>query len=217
VLTLHFMEDFGDKLVRQISYMLGESPHYTLVCRAVREHELVLLCSSPGQARPADAGAWARDFIAQLKDRFGVNPPRAGASSFFTDYRTIEVGYREALAVIRLKEKFPDELREVFAYTELGVYRHLPAIAERNRLEGYANVALERLRKYDRRHHNELVNTLAAYLAQDGNIKAVADTLHIHPNTLVYRLKRIEEVGGIDLTDMDQKVGLYLDLKAEKL
>lgn len=35
-------------------------------------------------------------------------------------------------------------------------------------------------------------------------------------NTLNYRLKRISEVGGIDLTDMDQKVTLYLDIKAEK-
>lgn len=34
--------------------------------------------------------------------------------------------------------------------------------------------------------------------------------------TLIYRLKRIGEIGGIDLADMEQKVTLYLDFKTEK-
>jgi len=62
-----------------------------------------------------------------------------------------------------------------------------------------------------------LLHTLEVFLYNDSNVKAAADLLHVHINTLTYRLKRIAEIGGIDLNNMDQKVTLYLDLKAEKM
>jgi DNA-binding PucR family transcriptional regulator len=58
---------------------------------------------------------------------------------------------------------------------------------------------------------------LEVFLNNDSNAKDAAEVLHVHTNTMNYRLKRISEIGEINLTNMDQKVTLYLDLKTERL
>ena len=43
-----------------------------------------------------------------------------------------------------------------------------------------------------------------------------AKKLFVHTNTLHYRIKRISEIGSIRLSDVNEKLGIYLDLKARK-
>ena len=42
--------------------------------------------------------------------------------------------------------------------------------------------------------------------------EATAERLHIHPNTLRYRLSRYEELTGVDLGETEEMVGLWLAL-----
>jgi DNA-binding PucR family transcriptional regulator len=55
-----------------------------------------------------------------------------------------------------------------------------------------------------------LLSTLIVYLDQNQNIKKTADALHIHINTLTYRLKRIEEILLTDLNDGQQLFNIHL-------
>ncbi|MDP9101901.1 MAG: helix-turn-helix domain-containing protein, partial [Actinomycetota bacterium] len=55
-----------------------------------------------------------------------------------------------------------------------------------------------------------LAASLAAWCASGGDIAAAAARLHVHANTLRYRLKRAEERTGIDLTSPDQTLVLTL-------
>jgi PucR-like helix-turn-helix protein len=50
-------------------------------------------------------------------------------------------------------------------------------------------------------HHPEMQSTLATYLALDGSRNGTAHELHVHPNTLDNRLRRIRELTGVDVTD----------------
>jgi len=61
--------------------------------------------------------------------------------------------------------------------------------------------ALRRLVAYDRRRQAELCRTLEEYLARRGNISATAQALYVHPNTLRQRLRRIEEITGLDVRE----------------
>ena len=54
-----------------------------------------------------------------------------------------------------------------------------------------------------RRGGAELCRTLEEYLRQRGNISATAQALYVHPNTLRQRLRRIEEITGLDVRDGD--------------
>ncbi|MDT5314629.1 MAG: hypothetical protein QOE74_3649, partial [Mycobacterium sp.] len=58
-----------------------------------------------------------------------------------------------------------------------------------------------------------LADTLRAYLDSFGDVAAAASWLHVHPNTVRYRVRRIEEALGSSLTDPDVRLLLSLSLR----
>ncbi|MBZ6226462.1 PucR family transcriptional regulator [Streptomyces olivaceus] len=72
---------------------------------------------------------------------------------------------------------------------------------------------LDPLRDYDRRHRAELVPTLEAFLASDGSWTRCANRLHLHVNTLRYRVGRIEQLTGRDLSRLEDKLDFFLALR----
>jgi DNA-binding PucR family transcriptional regulator len=72
---------------------------------------------------------------------------------------------------------------------------------------------LARLIEYDRRRSGNLVPTLRAWLNAFGDVAAAADSLFVHQNTFRYRLRRVAEVGDIDLGDPDQRFAAMLQLR----
>lgn len=72
---------------------------------------------------------------------------------------------------------------------------------------------LDPLREYDRRHRAELIPTLEAFLACDGSWTRCAARLHLHVNTLRYRVGRIEQLTGRDLSRLEDKLDFFLALR----
>jgi len=66
---------------------------------------------------------------------------------------------------------------------------------------GYRLPELERLRAVDKEKKTDYYNTLKTYLVLNNNIKLTARKLHIHRNTLFYRLSKIREITGQDIND----------------
>ncbi|MFJ4650285.1 helix-turn-helix domain-containing protein [Nocardia sp. NPDC088792] len=77
--------------------------------------------------------------------------------------------------------------------------------------------AVARLLHYDAEHRGDLTGTLAAYLEAFGDITKAANAVHVHPNTFRYRLTRLCEVGGLDLTDPDARFEAQIDLRLHRL
>ncbi|MFF0589803.1 PucR family transcriptional regulator [Streptomyces sp. NPDC003781] len=72
---------------------------------------------------------------------------------------------------------------------------------------------LDPLRDYDRRHRAELIPTLEAFLDSDGSWTRCANRLHLHVNTLRYRVGRIEQLTGRDLSRLEDKLDFFLALR----
>ncbi|MFC8074123.1 PucR family transcriptional regulator [Streptomyces sp. NPDC057307] len=72
---------------------------------------------------------------------------------------------------------------------------------------------LDPLRDYDRRHRAELVPTLESFLDCDGSWTRCAARLHLHVNTLRYRVGRIEQLTGRDLSRLEDKLDFFLALR----
>ncbi|MFF7415635.1 PucR family transcriptional regulator [Streptomyces lydicus] len=70
-----------------------------------------------------------------------------------------------------------------------------------------------RLAAYDAEHHASLVKTLQAWLEAFGDVNAASDAMYVHPNTFRYRLRRLGEVGGIDLNNPDHRFAAMLQLR----
>ncbi|MFE5857304.1 PucR family transcriptional regulator [Streptomyces sp. NPDC056500] len=72
---------------------------------------------------------------------------------------------------------------------------------------------LDPLREYDQRHRAELIPTLEAFLESDGSWTRCATRLHLHVNTLRYRVGRIEQLTGRDLSRLEDKLDFFLALR----
>lgn len=72
---------------------------------------------------------------------------------------------------------------------------------------------LDPLRDYDRRHRADLIETLVAFLDCDGSWTRCAARLHLHVNTLRYRVGRIEQLTGRDLSRLEDKLDFFLALR----
>jgi DNA-binding PucR family transcriptional regulator len=75
-----------------------------------------------------------------------------------------------------------------------------------------ADPRLQALLRYDRERDAALVETLECYLQHFGDVRAAAEDLHIHPNTLRYRVRRAQEILGMRLDDHDARLLLQIQL-----
>jgi DNA-binding PucR family transcriptional regulator len=70
---------------------------------------------------------------------------------------------------------------------------------------------------YDKEHGTQLLETLRAYMECNGNVQEVAGLLHVHKHTVRYRLRRITELTGLDVTRFEDAAQLYLAVRATEL
>lgn len=70
---------------------------------------------------------------------------------------------------------------------------------------------------YDREHGSELVRSLEVWLENDRSTQRTARALHVHPHTLAYRLRRLRDLTGRDLSRTADTVDVWLALRARRL
>ncbi len=121
--------------------------------------------------------------------------------------------YREAGLALKMQRASRGSDQAV-AYEELGVYQILGEVENPAAVERLVRQWLGALLDYDARKNSELVNTLSQYLECGGSYNASAATLCVHRSTLKYRLQRIREISGLDLTDPDTHFNLQLATRA---
>lgn len=214
--VLPFPTGLAEKQQQQIQYLITTTLQKKIALHAVNDSQLILLETLPSGQPPGPVSPALTLLGEQMASRFDCAPDLGGCGSVYGDYSRVHESYRDAMTVIRLRNAFPDELASVHYYADLGYYRLLPALLRNRQEHDYRNECLRKLENYDLEHKSDLLNTLEVYLCHDSNMKESADALHIHENTLSYRLKRISQIGGIDLNRMDEKVTCFLELKANR-
>ncbi|MEV7177188.1 PucR family transcriptional regulator [Kitasatospora sp. NPDC093679] len=170
----------------------------------------VVVLPAPGTAVPADA---LRELLAPLEAGLGsegritvgVSAPASEADGLRGALeearharriaaarvgRVCVAGPEELASHVLLLAAVPDEVRRAF----------------RSRL-------LDKVIAYDLEHQADLVRTLEAFLRSDGSWTRCAAQLHVHVNTLRYRIGRIEELTGRDLSRLEDRVDFYLALE----
>jgi sugar diacid utilization regulator len=103
---------------------------------------------------------------------------------------------------------------QVVEFETLGVYQLLSGMKDTASVERFARAWLRALLDYDARKNAELVATLTEYLEHGGSYEGTARALWIHRNTLKYRLQRIREISGHELSDPDTRFNLQVATRA---
>ncbi len=106
--------------------------------------------------------------------------------------------------------------RHIARPADLGVYRLLLTLREHGELEPFTRRALEPLLR-DNRHGDTLIETLEAFFACNGNSTKAAEKLHLHRNSLLYRLNQARELLGQDLDDPETRLTLQLAIKGRRV
>jgi sugar diacid utilization regulator len=111
------------------------------------------------------------------------------------------------------------EGRPLLAFEDTGAYRLLlPAMSEDPaELESFYAETVRPLVEYDEQYETELVTTVEAYLDNDGNVAATAKQLFTHRHTIRYRLERVRELCGHDVSSTEGREKLGLGLKAMRV
>ncbi|MGC0418750.1 PucR family transcriptional regulator [Embleya sp. AB8] len=102
---------------------------------------------------------------------------------------------------------------EVVGHAELASHVALLAAVPEDVRRAFRGRLLEPLRAYDTSHQADLVGTLEVFLDCDGSWTRCAARLHVHVNTLRYRIGRIEELTGRQLARLEDKVDFFLALR----
>jgi DNA-binding PucR family transcriptional regulator len=103
---------------------------------------------------------------------------------------------------------------QVTRYDDLGVYKILSTANDTAAMERFVDEWLAPLIDYDSTHGSQLIQTLSEYLECGGNYNASAQALSVHRSTLKYRLNRIRQVSGYDLSRPDIQFNLQLATRA---
>ncbi|GAE36261.1 PucR family transcriptional regulator [Halalkalibacter akibai] len=211
IMIFHF-PDMSDELYRNMMYISKTTSKVTLLIHTIDEDQIICLVSPSGDADPqADLIYFMETLQVQMKDRFNVTSMNIGCGYLYQDFSFLTNSYREAQKVVHIKQKHLAVRKSSFFFHELGIYRHLDILLQH---EGTlpTNPVLDQITLYDKQHSTSLYQTLETILHFDGNMNEVAKALHVHVNTLSYRLKRIQEITNVQLKDPAQRIGLYLDI-----
>jgi sugar diacid utilization regulator len=134
-----------------------------------------------------------------------------GACARAADYPR---SFREAQFALRMQAS--SGLSGTTMFDELGVYRIFAGVADVGTVERFAREWLGPLLDYDTVKGADLVHTLSEYLECGRNYDATARALGVHRSTLKYRLQRIREISGRDITEADTAFNLHLATRAWK-
>jgi purine catabolism regulator len=102
-------------------------------------------------------------------------------------------------------------------FEDLGTYRLLLSMTEPDALRAFADSLLGPLDAYDRDQHGELVPSLGAFLQHNSRWETAAAELFVHRHTLRYRVRKIEELTGRDLSSSFDRMEFWLALRARDL
>jgi DNA-binding PucR family transcriptional regulator len=162
----------------------------------------------PQTGTASAVASWVRGTVAALRRELGLElraviaAPVAGLASAASARLEVDRVFDSA-------DRHPAAIGQVTSLDEARTTVLLDEIVARVS-DGLVDPRVQRLREGD----PTLADTLRAYLDCFGDVAAAADWLHVHPNTVRYRVRRIEKELGTSLGDPDDRLVLSLGLRA---
>jgi purine catabolism regulator len=123
---------------------------------------------------------------------------------------------REAQQALEIGRRLFGE-NKLHSFAHLGIYRLLFHLNGQSELTEFYTEMLGPLLQADTRADSTLLETLEGFFRCNGNLSETARVMHLHRNSLLYRLGRIEEILGRSLDDSELRLSLQIALKIHHL
>ena len=129
---------------------------------------------------------------------------------------TLQQSYEQAQETLQIAIALGKK-QGAIAFQELGLLHWLYCLSPEERSANIYLTHIETLRTYDAKRNTDLLASLTSYLDHGGALVETAAVLHIHRNTLLHRLERIESICQVDLKDPIQRLNFHVALKSHHL
>jgi hypothetical protein len=112
---------------------------------------------------------------------------------------------RQAMDTLKIQRK-KGLYNKVSMHRDLGVYKLLLGIEDKEIIKKFYNETIAELIKNDELKGTDYVTVLESYLRNSGSIKAVSEELFFHKNTVCYKLSKIEGIIGCNISPLDNRI-----------
>ncbi len=153
----------------------------------------------------AELAADCRSAVGGVPVAVGIGRPKHGLGGIRTSHREAEQALGMGLKL--------DGTASVVSFADLGLHRLLYSMAQHPEVHEFYRDSIGTLMDYDEKGGGDLLRTLDAFFRCHGSPTETAQRLKLHRNTVLYRLRRIEDVGHLRLSDPDTRLNLQLCLR----
>ena len=151
---------------------------------------------------------------AELSARFGE--VRASASRAAATH-SLRLSFHEARCALEAARLQNGVAPEVASYRDLGAFQLLLSLQDDEALRLYCDSVLGPLEDSGGEYGEELIRSLEAFIEQNGQWERAARELYCHRHTLRYRIRRIEELTGRDLSNARDRIEFWLALRGREM
>lgn len=165
----------------------------------VREAEVVVVLPEQPDRDPVPRAArLGRMCAARLAELFPEVTATIGIGGRCREPGDVPRSYAEARRTVETVRRM-DRADRVVAFGDLGIHGLLLQVPDLAELQAFARAVLGKLSVHEREHSSEYLGTLACYFRENSSPQRASRLLHVHPNTVTYRIRRVEEITGLDL------------------
>ncbi len=156
----------------------------------------------------------ARTVRAELVARFG--DVRASASRIGPT-QSLRMSFHEARCALEAVRLRNGDAPEVAGYEDLGAFQLLLSLQDDEALSSYCRSVLGPLEGGEGDYGEELARSLDLFIEHNGHWEKAASALYCHRHTLRYRIRRIEQLTGRDLSNARDRIEFWLALRGREL
>jgi sugar diacid utilization regulator len=174
---------------------------------SARESEVVVVTTTPETPNgPAmDVRQLAAACLARLAELFPAAKVVIGIGGTCRDPGEIARSYAQAQRTTQTLQRL-GRSGTASAFSDLGILRLLLQVPDLAELRSFAADVLGKLSMHEHEHKSEYLTTLACYFRENNSPQRASRILHVHPNTVAYRVKRIEEITGLRLDNYSDRL-----------
>ncbi|EOS21920.1 hypothetical protein C806_04061 [Lachnospiraceae bacterium 3-1] len=152
----------------------------------------------------------------QLELYLKANNLKVGISNFYRDLEDTSSFYQQAVSAVLLGITL-DASRSIYYFSDYYLYKMLETMEKENpQIQFLIQPGLMKLYLYDQEHGTDFMDTIIEFLKHPGQPASIADALHIHKNTLLYRMGKIKQITDCSFIEGEDFMNYNLSVKIMK-
>ncbi len=151
----------------------------------------------------------AADDMRKIKEICKEQGIYAGLSNLFPSVVEIQDYYKQALRAIEIGIQYSND-PGLFRYQDYFMQHMMNMFIQKESIKTFCHPAMRTLLEYDNENQTQLAMSLVEWIKSERNASAAADALQIHRNTMIYRLKKIDELVSVNYDDISERQYLAL-------